>query len=216
MPQFKPGTPSNRRRLFAAGVVVLLAAIAFLTFRDWMTYRRLGKETEQVTQQIARERHRRDVELPKAREHLIELEDEQQHFRYPDRLPDEDRLEELFDRFSEFEEISGVDWQESASKEPRSAQRGGPTAPYKRIQYTFEMRGDFFQFCKFVNLLESMERFATVDEFTIRLARKARGSEDEGQPMCDIKLTFSVYALVSASPPVAPARPGAGVRTVRS
>jgi len=213
MPQFKPGTPSNRRRLFAAGVVVLLAAIAFLTFRDWMTYRRLGKETEQLTQQIARERHRRDVELPKAREHLIELEDEQQHFRYPDRLPDEDRLEELFDRFSEFEEISQVDWEESRSTEPRGSPRGS-VEPYQRIQYTFDMTGDFFSFCKFINLVENMVRFATIDEFTIK--RDRRASEESGGLVCDIKLTFSVYML-KASPGPSPAAPrGGGVRTARS
>jgi len=220
MAPFKSSGPSNRRKLIAAGVVLALAVIAFLAVRDWMTYRRLGKENGELTQKIARERRRRDVELPQARNHLIDLEDEQEDFRYHDRLPDEDRLEELFDRFSEFEEVSGLDWKGSDYKKSPAAQRGVPTASYRRIQYTFEIRGEFFQFCKYVNLLENMVRFATIDEFTIKRARKGRRpEEDEGQLlMCDIKLTFSVYALPSPSPASqAPAaQPGGGVRTTRS
>jgi len=194
-----PGGESQRnRRLIAAGVVVLLAGIAFLAFRDWMAYRRLGGENTDLRQRIAEATRRKEVDLPAARDRLIDLEDEQDQYQYLSRLPDDDRLNDLFDRISEFEEMSELEWLESLTKEPRGSRQRGVKEPYERIQYTYNLRGDFFEFCKFVNLLENMTRFVTVDEFSIKRGRKNK-TEAGSKTMCDIKLTFSVYTLRPSS-----------------
>ena len=135
-----PAAPEKqRRRLFAAGIVLALAAVAFVGFRDWMEYRRLGEENRDLTRRIAEAKRKRDVDLPRARERLAQLEDEQDRFHYLDRLPDEDRLNELFDRVSEFEQISGVEWLQSDTAERKGSRQRMESPLYERIQYTYTL-----------------------------------------------------------------------------
>ncbi len=215
---------SPKRRL-AVGVVVLLAAGAFLGFREWQTWKRLGVENDVLKGRIAQDMQELKVELPKARAHLANLQDEEQELCYADRLPDDDRLEDLFDRLSEFEAASKIDLRESASKEPKGSRRTSDSEAYDQLQYTLELRGGLFEFCRFMNLIETMNRFARVDEFNIRRAGKEAGADaaqaaaDDARIVCDIDLVFSVFRLKPSAAPAKPApareKPANG-RTARS
>lgn len=195
LPSAIPLDVSRKRRLYAVGLVLLLAVVAFLFFRDWLAYRRLGRENAVLQRQVAQAKRRRDVDLPRARQRLAQLEDEQEQFRYLERLPDEDRLDEFFDRISEFEEMTDLEWLQSATKQRAVNRSRAPKAPYERIQYTYTLRGDFFEFCKFINLMENMVRFVTIDEFVVKRSRQREEGQARGKVPCDIKLTFSIYKL---------------------
>jgi len=207
------GTKPGNRRLFAAGTVVLLALGAFLLVRDYRAYRRMGEDNEALRSKIAEAQRHIKVDIPQAREHLAALEDEQIEFQYHERLPDQERLEELFDQLSDFEQRTHVDWTESSSKESRASRRKKTTGSYETLQYHLELNGTFFNICKFINLLETMPRFATIDEFTIKPVGRGTTAAD-GSVTCTVKLAFSVYRLTPSKAPAS--RKPKPTRTARS
>jgi Tfp pilus assembly protein PilO len=209
-----------KKRPLTALFVVLLAGAAYLGFREWQTWRRLGADNDALKERLAQAQRQVKVDLPKAREQLADLQSEETEFGYLDRLPDEDRLEELFDHLSEFEQAAKVDWGRSTARDSKGARRTGVgTEPYEQIQYTLDLKGGLFEFVRFLNLVETMPRLARVDEFTLKSAAKPTAREEgaeEGPPILDISLVFSVFRLKSAPAP-APARPAAPQgRTARS
>lgn len=205
MPEDASKPASNKRKLIAAGLVLALALIVFLGWRAWSTYQDLGQETETLGQRIREAQRKVKVDIPKARAQLAAAEEEQDRFRYRDRLPDEDRLEELFDQLSDFERSANVEWLESLSKEARNTRRTQGAASYERLEYTLELTGGFFEFCRFINLIETMPRFAKVESFTIKRSGKATAEANQ-RPKCDLKLVFSVFRMKAPAP--APAGPG--------
>ena len=221
MPAASVAARFSTKRRVAAAVVVLLAVGAFLGFREWQTWRRLGAEKDALQGRIAQATRELKVDLPKAKEHLADLQDEEQELLYADRLPDDDRLEELFDRLSEFEQASKVDLRQSTSKEPKGSRRTSDAEPYEQLQYTLGLTAGLFEFCKFMNLLETMPRFVRVDEFNIKRAGKeaGRSAAEDARIPCDIDLVFSVFRLKPSASPAkaspAAARPANG-RTARS
>lgn len=209
-----PAQASSTRRLMILGLVVLLALGAFLFFQDVQAYRRLLVEDTALRQRIAEAQRQIKVDIPRARDHLAALEDEQEEFQYRERLPDDERLDELFDHLSEFERTAQVDWRQSITKDQHRTLRGSGSEPYDRLQYTLDLRGSFFEFCRFVNLLETMRRVVEIDEFTIKPA--GRDAPQGEEVLCDIKLTFSVFTLKETPLPVKPAGAARGRGTARS
>lgn len=115
-------------------------------------------------------------------------------------LPSQEEIENLVDNLSEFARESGVVITEAAPFR-QSGYRGGQggAKKFEEANFSLSIEGNFFQFVKFLNLLENYKRFIKVDGFTVK------SGKDPGKPH-EIELTFTTFTYTSTN--AQPARRG--------
>jgi len=106
-------------------------------------------------------------------------------------LPSQEEIENLVDNLSEFADKSGVVIAKAAPVRQGAYGRGGVVKRFEEADFDLDLKGDYFQFVEFVNLLENYKRFIRVDSFTVTSGRS------EQEPL-DIDLKFATFTYVDS------------------
>jgi Tfp pilus assembly protein PilO len=106
-------------------------------------------------------------------------------------LPDTRELNDFVRMVDQFERQSGV---EGTGLIPKATRAGKGAERFVPIEYTYEMTATLWQFLKFLNLVESYERFVAVSDFSI--VAGGDGKDDElrdGDVVHTVKMTLQTY-----------------------
>jgi len=122
-------------------------------------------------------------------------------------LPSQEEIENLVDSLADFARESGVVITEAAPVRQSGYRNvGGAGKRFEEADFDLDVEGDFFQFVRFVNLLENYKRFIRVDSFTVDA-----GKNHEEPHSINLKFaTFTYTDAPSSLSPGARARPGKG------
>ena len=107
-------------------------------------------------------------------------------------LPDTKRLNDFARMIQQFERQSGIDGTDLLKKNERTAKGSDRFA---LIEYSYDGKATLWEFLRFVNLIESYERFINISDFSIQTGGK--GKEDEtrdGDVVHKVRLTMQTYA----------------------
>ncbi len=108
-------------------------------------------------------------------------------------LPSQEEIETLVDNLSAFAERSGVVITKAAPvRQVAYGGPGGSARPFEEANFDLDLKGDYFQYVEFLNLLENYKRFIRVDSFTISPGR----SQDES---LGIDLKFATFTYVGST-----------------
>lgn len=111
-------------------------------------------------------------------------------------LPDDTNKEELLEVFSEVKNETGVRIGSVKINEEELRRTAGargaktPESQVQKVSFELSIKGDYFQFGRFVNLLETYPRFMEINEFAL--------SEPDEELMHDITLSGCTYKYMEA------------------
>jgi Tfp pilus assembly protein PilO len=194
--------PDERQALIITVIVVVLAVVA-IGAGLFFTYRELG--------QLNEENANLDAKITDAQNKVNKIPDLKKQVSilladlvlYEEILPDEKEIENIQDLFNDFKKEASIEIVSVRPKAVRTSMRP-VQANYDQHTYDLKLVGTYYQFMKFVNLLETHNRFIKVDTFEIR-------QKDPDSLISDIALTISTFSFKApAAAPVRPA-PAAGV-----
>ncbi len=107
-------------------------------------------------------------------------------------LPDEAGLNDLVRSLQGFSEQSGVEIRSLRRAAPRSGAKGG--GDLRAVSYTLELEGDAFELLRFLDLVETNDRFLRVPRFEVDAARQQALSEG-AQLVHSIRLDVETFVF---------------------
>jgi hypothetical protein len=176
-----------RAFLVATGLVTI--GLFGLVWRSSLGLESARQEAAAVADQILIERARL--------ENTPELEQEVLVFREISGrmaaiLPDEAGLNDLVRSLQGFSEQSGVEIRSLRRAAPRGdAKRGGDL---RAVSYTLELEGDAFELLRFIDLVETNDRFLRIPRFEVDAARQQELAEG-GQLSHSIRLDVETFVF---------------------
>ena len=190
----------EERQALLISIGVLVAAVILISGGLVYSYKQLGvieEENAELAKKIAdaADKEKKSVQL---KEDLTELR--KNLVTYERILPDEKEIENIMDLLNDFKKAAGVD---ILSMRPRTVRMAGGAgrANYQHHPYDLSVRGTYFGFMRFINLLETHRRFIKVDKFSV----KVRDSELQ-VPISDFSLSISTYTFKASAKPAATGR----------
>ncbi len=117
-------------------------------------------------------------------------------------LPNESELSKFLETLSDFEKKAGVDIRTVTPQQVMRQDPSAPTTSYKQVAYDLSLAGDYFSFVRFLNLLETHNRFIQVESFSVR-------QREESNLVDEITLRVTTFVYDPAANPVVKPRPGA-------
>ena len=120
--------------------------------------------------------------VPELRQERLKLGSEVEE--YETILPSERQLNELIDSLSIFREKAGLEIRQFTPVREKADAKDVST--YKRVSYELDLTGEYFNFVRFLNLLETDKRFLQVDAFSVK-------QKDENSLSNEITLRVSTF-----------------------
>ena len=185
--------PDERSALLITVVVVILVAIG-IGVGLFFTYRELGnvREANADLYKRIRDAEKKKSMIPALEEEIsVMLGD---LVLYEEILPDEKEIENIMDLLNDFKKEAEI---EIISLTPQRARAVAQAVQqnYERHAYSIKLRGTYFRIMRFINLLETHNRFIRIDKFDIK-------QKDMDLLINDITLDISTFSFKAPAGPV--------------
>ncbi|MEO6596663.1 MAG: type 4a pilus biogenesis protein PilO [Planctomycetota bacterium] len=106
-------------------------------------------------------------------------------------LPDTKELNAFVRTLQQFERQSGI---MGTGLTPKNSRVGKANGQFTPIEYTYDFTATLWQFLKFINLMESYERFVSITDFNIQSGATGRGEVSrDGDIVHKVRLTMQTY-----------------------
>ena len=194
-------------RKLAVSIVVVVVALAGVGTWVMLGLNRgddIRVTIEQKRQQLSALREK-IAAVPSLRQERQKIGDELAE--YETILPNESELNKIFETLGDFQKRAGVEIRSVTPQQVMRQDPGAPTTSYKQVAYDLSLAGDYFSFVRFLNLLETHNRFIQVESFGVR-------QHDESNLVDEITIRLSTFVYDPAAKPVVKPRPGAHAAAV--
>jgi len=185
--------PDERAALLITVVVVITAVIGisvglFFSYRELEKVRQANADLEKRISEAENKKSR----IPALEEEIsVMLAD---LVLYEEILPDEKEIENIMDLLNDFKKEAKVEIISLTPQRARGVTLAGQQN-YERYTYTIKLQGTYFTVMRFINLLETHNRFIRIDKFDIK-------QKDMDSLINDTTLTISTFSFKPSAGPV--------------